>query len=1458
MKKLLALTLSLLMVFSVVPMTMASAEGETYLSVFDASSETASSQIGSIQSSDKNNVKIATYAVPTGETDADGNPVTEDRTVLKFQRTGAYNGAGVGIKADYRSVIKGAIGIRFWMAGDPTLFNTNDKVSLGFQTSSMGYKTATEHRGNWLPTAEGATYEWYWNTATDVWKIGATSIDSAYNVAGKANALFTDSFLGQVKQIMFGVDAYSAESLKEVYYIDDVELIYPAGVTPAPIEFVASFVGTETATLAADVEDIKSDAANNDAVVMPEAILAEGELEGWAFNGDITKVYAPGETANITNNTTFYAVRKDRPALATPAAPVAQLVNGASVTLTKVDGAVYSKDGATWQTSNVFTGLTPGASYTFYQKMAETLTHAESAVSEGVTVTTPLEYVYEAEKCSPIGYKADDTSYNTGSYATTDGGVSYTYVQDNTSKTLGYKDVFTVANLPAGIFTLTTYSRNVANSRSSYEVTILNADGEVVGNFGTVNFADLTYKFDGATYHSANYLENEVTIEEEGTYTLVFTNVKAGQTGICLDSFAFKKVADYNATEAIVKIDGEEVAVLDIGATYTIPTPPTGYYYSDGNNDYYGGEQVVLERNLSLLSEVLTAKEVYTMDEGKALTGATTFYGSGSVMDVDGDNKLALKAKSDAFAYFQLPANWSSKPYYKPTKITFTASASDTSKVKAYKSLSFASALADDYSASGSSYTIAAEGNLKYFTTTVSINVTEDMYSYKYITGKLYSDNWSESNASYVYIDNVTIDYEYDFDYVPPTECKVTVDGVEVATVLSGTTYTLPQLEAGKYYVGYEDVSEVVITGDLNLTTATYTFDITVDGQVVATVDYGTEYTLPALEAGKYYVDVTETTFVVTENKEFTTATYKYDITIDGNVVATVEHGTEYTLPTLPVSKYYVGVTEKTFTVTSDLTFTTANKDAVDSLIVHDVDANGRTNTIGMWGTPAPSATFADRQALRFSRGNSMTCGGVGVSDVNMFGSFADYADTAIGVRFWAAANSDEVTNNIRVYIGAPKNVSDNYTQETLAGETVTVPGTTWTQYTVLFNDNITPEDIASMTHILFTTLENGVTHYVDDVELLVAEDVDASCDITIDGTVVDTVEYNTVYTLPTLETGKYYVGDPATTFTVTGDAEFTTAFYTHTITIDGEVVATVDYGTEYTLPALDAGKYYVGEPETTFVVTEDKEFTTATYTYTITIDGQVVDTVDYGTEYTLPALDAGKYYVGNPETTFVVTENKEFTTAVYTFDITIDGVKVATVAYGDTFVLPAAPDGKQYVDGYVDGQEFVVTEALNFTTEEIPEQDGATTNYISTQAGASIRLNEANGMRFYATVDAGLDLTTVDEMGIIIAPNDIVGDYFTMEDDHIKVVYDHKTHELWDGNQIVGSIVNVADRNLGRDFIARAYVVINGVTYYAETATVRNLAGIADAYIADANGGYATLDADTKALVDTWAKAND
>ena len=316
----------------------------------------------------------------------------------------------------------------------------------------------------------------------------------------------------------------------------------------------------------------------------------------------------------------------------------------------------------------------------------------------------------------------------------------------------------------------------------------------------------------------------------------------------------------------------------------------------------------------------------------------------------------------------------------------------------------------------------------------------------------------------------------------------------------------------------------------------------------------------------------------------------------------------------------------------------------------------------------------------------------------------------------------------------------------------------------------------------------------------------------------------------------------------------------TYDITVDGEVVATVEEGTEYTLPELPAGKYYVDVTETTFVVTEDMAFTTATYTYDVTIDGVVVATVAYGETFTLPTLEAGKYYVDADATEYVVTGALEFTTATYTYDVTIDGVVVATVAYGETFTLPAVAEGMQYVDGYVAGQEFVVTEALSFSTEEIPEFAGESTTIVKTDDKASIRLGDVSGIRFYTKIDTEALASLVGDkeyqVGTLIAPKDIAGDYLTAEDDCAIVPYD-MNEELWDG-EIVGSIVGIKEKNWARDFVARAYVLVDGVYYYSDVQCVRNLAGIADAYMADVNSGFANLDADTQAMVEAWAKAND
>ena len=159
---------------------------------------------------------------------------------------------------------------------------------------------------------------------------------------------------------------------------------------------------------------------------------------------------------------------------------------------------------------------------------------------------------------------------------------------------------------------------------------------------------------------------------------------------------------------------------------------------------------------------------------------------------------------------------------------------------------------------------------------------------------------------------------------------------------------------------------------------------------------------------------------------------------------------------------------------------------------------------------------------------------------------------------------------------------------------------------------------------------------------------------------------------------------------------------------------------------------------------------------------------------------------------------------------------------------------------------------------------------------GASIRLNNKNGIRFYTSVDqeriAELQASgaTV-ELGTIIAPADLISGEFTHEDENIDVKYVAENSDGsfkyyqgingWSG--VVGSIVNVKDTNISRSFVARGYVKVtdgdNSYTYYADyydgnmTNNTRSLQYVASALKND-TANYERLDESLKILVDKWA----
>nr|MCR5291593.1 S-layer homology domain-containing protein [Eubacterium sp.] len=72
----------------------------------------------------------------------------------------------------------------------------------------------------------------------------------------------------------------------------------------------------------------------------------------------------------------------------TPAVPQADKVDDKSISVTPVEGCVYSIDGVTWQAESVFTGLNKDTVYTVFAKKAATEYMKESAPSKAALIKT--------------------------------------------------------------------------------------------------------------------------------------------------------------------------------------------------------------------------------------------------------------------------------------------------------------------------------------------------------------------------------------------------------------------------------------------------------------------------------------------------------------------------------------------------------------------------------------------------------------------------------------------------------------------------------------------------------------------------------------------------------------------------------------------------------------------------------------------------------------------------------------------------------------------------------------------------------------------------------------------------------------------------------------------------------------------------------------------------------------
>ena len=190
-------------------------------------------------------------------------------------------------------------------------------------------------------------------------------------------------------------------SVSVKYTIEKAELTVSAGTYKVSKEYdETTGAGTGSGTLS--VSGIIND---DDVTVKVDSV---GEYSASDVGNDYKVAVAISLSGDKADNYTLGTVSSiNVPAAITKAEqtadvidPVVEKFDCCSVTLAKVDGYEYSMDGETWQDSNVFTGLTAGTKYTFYQRIKATANYEASANSTEVLQTT-AEHDYSDENAKP-------------------------------------------------------------------------------------------------------------------------------------------------------------------------------------------------------------------------------------------------------------------------------------------------------------------------------------------------------------------------------------------------------------------------------------------------------------------------------------------------------------------------------------------------------------------------------------------------------------------------------------------------------------------------------------------------------------------------------------------------------------------------------------------------------------------------------------------------------------------------------------------------------------------------------------------------------------------------------------------------------------------------------------------------------------------------------------------------
>lgn len=424
-----------------------------------------------------------------------------------------------------------------------------------------------------------------------------TSLTALTKVSTAHNAKITASYkipvsldlssIAKMKMAIWGTNVY--------VYVDNIRLNYYDS-------FTAAFTGTETAELASPVADISQKFTEGEtSITLPEATLANGKtFAGWVTEADSATVLPAGTPVALEDDTAFYAVATDRGPYPTPDAPEVTAKTFNSVTLAALGaGFVYSKDGVTWQESNVFTSLEPETRYTFYTKHIATIAYDESAASAGTTVTTDVitefifnsTYVTLSDNTANLGFVSNDGYPN----------ISKTGLTAGKGVTLTTK--YTVA---PGVYDLTLYTRSYAGRAP--------VDIEVNGT-KVAESLDTSKDASGKTGNNLAHALSSITIPETTVLTIKITTTGSGS--LYLNSLKLDKTADVVQMPSITMLEGAAMRIDQktdgIRFSATVPTAQLQALRDSGANIVDFG-MIIAQADSNLTTDSMIVDNAFEMD----------------------------------------------------------------------------------------------------------------------------------------------------------------------------------------------------------------------------------------------------------------------------------------------------------------------------------------------------------------------------------------------------------------------------------------------------------------------------------------------------------------------------------------------------------------------------------------------------------------------------------------------------------------------------------------------------------------------------------------------------------------------------------------------------------------------------------------------------------------------------